>query len=231
MKKYQIILMAAVCVFSFSAAFGFNWFRKQKAATAAVLPPAQPAANRPPDSVNAQGTPLDALLGPQRSGVLDEQMGLTERQLQHLIYDVREKMRENSLRENELAQEAERIALARKSFREDIEQLNSLREKLDLQIVSLREQQEQIQKNLIEIEAVERVNLQRLATTYDRMDAVQAGRIMLSMAANNQLPDVVKILYYMNDRNAARVLGEIGTTRPEVAAVLSLQLKRVQEER
>ena len=52
---------------------------------------------------------------------------------------------------------------------------------------------------------------------------------MLSMAANNQLQDAVKILYYMNDRNAGKLLGEIGSTQPDIAGVLSLQLKRVKE--
>ena len=82
---------------------------------------------------------------------------------------------------------------------------------------------------VIEIEALERTNLQRLAGTYEKMDATQAGKIMLSMAANNQLQDAVKFLYYMNDRNAGKLLGEIGSTQPDIAGVLSLQLKRVKE--
>jgi hypothetical protein len=61
------------------------------------------------------------------------------------------------------------------------------------------------------------------------MDPSQSGKIMMNMAANNQMADVVKILYYMNERNAARVLGEIGSTQPDVAAALSLQLKRVRQ--
>jgi hypothetical protein len=37
-------------------------------------------------------------------------------------------------------------------------------------------------------------------------------------------------MYYMSDRVAAKVLGEIGTSNPEAAAALSLQLKRIKEQ-
>ena len=229
MKKYQIIVMVALGAFSFAASFGLNWFRKQKAADAAVLPQEPPASETTagPSAQRAAMAPeISARYGPQD---IDEQMGLTERQLQHLIYDVREKMNEYNRRERELAEEAARLELVRQSLQEDIEQLNELRETLDMKLAAINEKEEQIRNTLIAVEEVERVNLERLGATYDKMDAVQAGKIMVNMAANNQLQDVVKILYYMNERNAARVLGQIGSTRPEVASVLSLQLKRVQE--
>lgn len=229
MKKYQIILMIGLGVFSFTAAFGFNWFRNQKSAAAAVAQSAAPVSDVSPAVTQERQTPLGTIGGQTWSDAGDEHLGITERQLQHLIYDVREKMREYNLREREQAAESARIELARKSLQDDIEQLNQLREQLDIKLASLKEKEEQIQKTVFEIEGIERANLQRLAATYDRMDAAQAGRIMVTMAANNQLQDVVKILYYMNDRNAARVLGEIGATQPEVAGVLSLQLKRVKE--
>jgi len=229
MKKYQIIVMVALGAFSFAASFGLNWFRKQKAADAAVLPQEPPASETTagPSAQRAAMAPeISTRYGPQD---IDEQMGLTERQLQHLIYDVREKMNEYNRRERELAEEAARLELVRQSLQEDIEQLNELRETLDMKLAAINEKEEQIRNTLIAVEEVERVNLERLGATYDKMDAVQAGKIMVNMAANNQLQDVVKILYYMNERNAARVLGQIGSTRPEVASVLSLQLKRVQE--
>ncbi len=229
MKKYQLILMIALGVFSFAASFGFNWFRRQKAADAAVVPSEPPATETATaEGAGQQRSPLDAVLDLTPSET--PAAGLTERQLQHLIYDVREKTREHAQREKELADEDQRIALARKSLREDIEQLNQLQETLDMRLASLAERQQRLDETLIEIEATEQNNLQRLGATYDRMDAVQAGNIMINMAGNNQVEDVVKILYFMNDRNAARVLGQIGDAQPEVAAVLSRYLKRIRQE-
>lgn len=229
MKKYQIMIVAAAGLLSFGASFGVNWFKQQKSAAAAVLPPEQTVSDGRPKTAQSETVMSSSFSGPRDADTGQEQSGLSERQLQNLIYDVRQKMRDYAVRERELDQEAERIDIARISLQDDIEELNSLREKLDLTLAALKEKEEQIQKSVIEIESIERANIQRLAITYDRMDPAQAGKIMMSMAANNQLQDVVKILYYMNERNAGRVLGEIGTTRPEVAGILSLQLKRVKE--
>ncbi len=229
MKKYQIIIVLAAGVLSFSASFGTNWFMKQKTASAAVLPMEQSSATAAAQSGEMNRTSPYPFVEGNMTGLETEQPGVSERQLQHLIFDLREKMRDYSMREKELDEEAKRLEVTRLSLQEDIEQLNSLREKLDLSLAAMKEKEENIQKSLIEVESVERANFQRLAATYEKMDAAQAGKIMVSMAANNQLQDVVKILYYMNDRNAGKVLGEIGSTRAEVAGVLSLQLKRVRE--
>jgi flagellar motility protein MotE (MotC chaperone) len=61
------------------------------------------------------------------------------------------------------------------------------------------------------------------------MDTTQSAKILTTMASNNQIKDAVKILYYMSERNAGKLLGEIGTTRPDTASELSLQLKQIKE--
>jgi flagellar motility protein MotE (MotC chaperone) len=229
MKKVHLILLAAAGLLSFSASFGVSWFSKQKAAAAAALPPAPAASNGSSAAAQPNGLFSSSAAGMMGTDNDAAPSGLSERQLQRLIYDIREKMKEYADREKGLDEEAKRIEVARQSLQGDFEQLTALREKLDLTLVSLKEKEESIRKGVIEIEALERTNLQRLAGTYEKMDATQAGKIMLSMAANNQLQDAVKILYYMNDRNAGKLLGEIGSTQPDIAGVLSLQLKRVKE--
>lgn len=229
MKKVHLILLAAAGLLSFSASFGVSWFSKQKAAAAAALPPETAAAGAPSAPVRPGDPAPSFAAGTQDSGDDAVQAGLSERQLQRLIYDIREKMKDYADREKGLDEEAKRIEVARQSLQTDFEQLTALREKLDLTLAALKEKEESIRKGVIEIEVLEKSNLQRLAATYEKMDAIQAGKIMLSMAANNQLQDAVKILYYMNDRNAGKLLGEIGSTQPDIAGVLSLQLKRVKE--
>lgn len=225
MKKMHIILVATAGLLSFAASFGVSWYKKQKNAAQAAVPP---TATAPVAQTAAAPSGLD-LSGVALSDKSDESLGLTERQLQNLIYDIREKMKDYNARQKTLDDESARIDVARQSLHTDIEQLNALREKLDMTLAALNEKEDSLKKSVLEIEQMEKSNFQRLAATYEKMDAAQAGKIMLSMAAGNQVQDVVKILYYMNDRNAGKLLGEIGSTRPEVAGILSLQLKRVKE--
>jgi DNA repair ATPase RecN len=229
MKKTQVIVMVGVGVFSFAASFGVNWFRHQKAAQAAVAESDPQMPEAAIDGRRQRGVGGSLANAGRLSENIDEQVGLTERELQNLIYDVREKMRQNQQHEKELAKEAERIELARQGLQEDVERLNEIGATLDMKLLRLKEKEDQLQQMIIDIEKAERTNIERLAATYDKMDPSQSGKIMMNMAANNQMADVVKILYYMNERNAARVLGEIGSTQPDVAAALSLQLKRVRQ--
>ncbi len=229
MKKTQVIVMVGVGVFSFAASFGVNWFRHQKAAQAAVAESDPQMPEAAIDGRRQPGVGGSLANAGRLSENIDEQVGLTERELQNLIYDVREKIRQNQQREKELAKEAERIELARQGLQEDVERLNEIGATLDMKLLRLKEKEDQLQQMIIDIEKAERTNIERLAATYDKMDPSQSGKIMMNMAANNQMADVVKILYYMNERNAARVLGEIGSTQPDVAAALSLQLKRVRQ--
>ena len=77
---------------------------------------------------------------------------------------------------------------------------------------------------IIDIEKAERTNIERLAATYDKMDPSQSGKIMMNMAANNQMADGQdSVLYERTERGC--VLGEIGSTQPDAAAALSLQLR------
>jgi flagellar motility protein MotE (MotC chaperone) len=229
MKKYHILILISAGLLSFGASFGVSWFIKQKNATAAIASQVEAATSLPAEAAGNPATKTPPWSGATASETNVPSMGISERQLQHLIYDIREKIADYNAREKELDQEASRIAIARQSLQEDIDRLNMLREKLDLSLAALKEKEESIRKTVLEIESIEKANFQRLALTYEKMDSVQAGKIMLSMAANNQLQDAVKILYYMNDRYAGKLLGEIGSTQPDIAGVLSLQLKRVRE--
>ena len=69
-------------------------------------------------------------------------------------------------------------------------------------------------------------NMQRIASTYDKMDAKQASKIIINMASNKQLDDAVKIIYLMSERTSADLLGEIAATKPDLASLLSAELKR-----
>jgi flagellar motility protein MotE (MotC chaperone) len=157
------------------------------------------------------------------------QMGLSERQLQNLIHDIREKLKDFHTRQKLLEEEAARIEISRQTLQADIDRLDSLRGKLDVTMSEMKQKEEALQTSILEIDKLEKTNFQRLASTYEKMDVAQASKIMATMAAGNQLQDSVKIIYYMNERNAGKLLGEIATARPELATIISSHLKRIKE--
>jgi flagellar motility protein MotE (MotC chaperone) len=67
------------------------------------------------------------------------------------------------------------------------------------------------------------------------MDAASAGKILTSMCASqpqgaaNSTDDAVKILYYMSERSKAKVLAELVTSEPKLAAFLCQRLKQTME--
>lgn len=154
---------------------------------------------------------------------------MTEKQLNNLIYDIREKMKELQQREKELVYQEERIQTARDTLQQDIDKLDNLRVQLTTTLATLKSQQDNLQKTMVEITNAEKTNMLRLATYYDKMDVTQASKIITNMATGSQLNDAVKIIHYMTERTAGKLLGEIGNTQPDLASILSQQLKRVKE--
>ncbi|NLH15510.1 MAG: hypothetical protein GX455_02915 [Phycisphaerae bacterium] len=222
----KILIMAGVGLISFGGTFGVTWMLKGPVPAAATEThetetPTEPTAQSPEDKV-------PELKITENPG---EEMarGMTEKQMQGLIFDIREKMKEYKFKERQLTEQEERIRVAREGLQEDITRLNQLQAQLTLVYEKIRKQESSLQARQLDISQTEKANMQKLAQTYDKMDSAQASKVLISMAANQQLADAVKILYYMSERTSAKVIGEIATTKPDVASVLSLELKRVRE--
>ena len=210
-------------IVSFAGSFGTTYFLKnsQPAEAGAAVE----------SSENSAGT-LPAM-GPTHARIVAGNQTLsksmTEKQLNNLIYDIREKMKELQQREKELVYQEERIQTARDTLQQDIDKLDNLRVQLTTTLATLKSQQDNLQKTMVEITNAEKTNMLRLATYYDKMDVSQASKIITNMATGSQLNDAVKIIHYMTERTAGKLLGEIGNTQPDLASILSQQLKRVKE--
>ncbi len=223
MRKIQIIIMAAAGLASFAGAFGFTWYMKQQLSSAdAATPPALPTSN---DGTDEQESKIERFAF--GGAVLKDTM--REEELRGLIFDIREKMNEYKSKERALAAEEQRIDTARKTLEADIERLSRLHDALNVAAGRLRQQEEALQHRMVEISTIEKANLQRIAATYDKMDATQASKIIINMASNKQLEDAVKIVHLMSERTAAKLLGEISVTKPDLASLLSTELKKVRE--
>jgi flagellar motility protein MotE (MotC chaperone) len=223
MNKLHIIVLTLTGTISFGAAFGTGFILKRNKALAAATAAA---------AIAAQAKTAEAKPAPVLSPELTENFSgttLSENQLKTLICDLQEKMENIKDKQKEIEQDAERVNITRQTLAGEIEQLNQLRENLNQTLLTLQEKERSIRDSMTEIEAVEKANLTKIAATYDKMDPAQSAKILNTMASNNQIKDAVKILYYMSERNAGKLLGEIGTTRPETASALSLLLKQIKE--
>lgn len=229
MKKKIIIITLGLGLIGFSGMFAFAWFKKPE-------PPIQG-----PQTVQAGPETVE-----QSAGETDETSAaaariaslktkpnqkLTERELQTLVYDIREKIKDYNLKLQALDVREERLQVAQDSLNKDIEEMEALRVELASALALLRNEQDKLLQSKIEIENSETKNLISIAATYDKMDAESAGKILMNMVENqnsgSSTEDAVKILYYMEDRTKAKVLASMAEAEPAVSAFICQRLKRM----
>ncbi len=145
-----------------------------------------------------------------------------------MVYEVREKINDYETKEKELEVREARLQMTQETLKKDIETLNQLRVELATMVANLKEQKNQLLATRIAITGNEKANLTAIAATYDKMDPVGASKIISSMCAKQlesgkteggNIDDAVKILFYMNERSKGKLLAEIVSTEPKLAAV------------
>jgi len=159
------------------------------------------------------------------SGMTEPTIHMKERELDYLIKELRLKLEAVAAREMQVDKREKRLALAEKLLKQQADELENLRLQLIAPLTRLREEQAKLRNALVTISQQEEANLKRTAKIYERMDPEKGGEIFTSMCRNNQEQDVVKILYFMSDRMAAKVLAAIADT--QLAARLCESLKKV----
>jgi flagellar motility protein MotE (MotC chaperone) len=172
--------------------------------------------------------------GPENAAV---KKSMTEQQLKDLVYEVRQKMQEYDNKLRSLEAREQRLQIAQDTLKSDIETLNDLRTELASTVSTLKSERDKLTKTRVEIAQSEKANLVTIAAAYDKMDPTSASQIMINMvkgqtqkAAGDDADDAVKILHFMTERTKAKVLAELVTAEPELAASLSQKLKHVAEE-
>ena len=238
MSKKLIIITAAAGLVSFAGAFIFGWLTK-------------PSPASPPDELSqptVAGAEAELGLprpGPVAAGTVDPlsdavKKAMPEKQLKALVYEIREKIQEYDDKLQSLEMREQRLQVARDVLKKDIEDLNNLRIELASIIASLKEERDSLLKDRIEISNAEKANLVTLAAAYDRMEVSGAGKILTSMCADQTqdgkadsgssgFDEAVKILHYMTERTKGKLLAELATSEPKLAAALSQRLKQTIE--
>jgi flagellar motility protein MotE (MotC chaperone) len=204
-KKLMIVVVVVLAGAAFAGAFLLSRHLNMRPAEAKAAPA--------PDAPAAQ------------KAVAPDVPRLEEKQLFELIKEVRQKVRDCQKRQEELDEQERRVQITRQLVERESQDLENLRVQVAASVARLKEAQADIEKTRTTIAKDEEVNLKRVATVYDKMEAVAATRILEGMCANKQESDAAKILHFMSERSVAKVLAEF--TDKNAAAKLCDQLKRI----
>lgn len=237
MSKKMIIITGAAALLSFAGMFAVSMFLGRSGPPAAGT-----ATSATQAAVSAQATQAGqekVSAETQESDSQETTKGLTEKQLKGLVYEVREKIQDYEGKMKELEVREARVAMTQETLKKDIEEMNKLRVELAALVANLKEQKSKLLETRAEIAKSEKANLVTIAATYDKMDPASASKIISSMCAKQvesgkveggSVDDAVKILFYMTERTKAKLLAEMVTSEPKLAAALCQRLKKIVEQ-
>ena len=238
MSKKLIIITASAGLVSFAGTFVLGWLTKpapsghpaESGQSAVMSVDTGQEMPRPGvDTIGAIGTASDS-----------ERKSMTEKQLKSLVFEVREKVQEYNNKLQDLTLREERLQRTQDTLKQDIQNLKDLRIELATIVADIKSERDKLLKSRLEITQAEKDNLMLIAAAYDKMDSSSASKILVSMCTSQTQPGVidsqsggfeeaVKILHYMTDRTKAKLLAELTTAEPKLAAFLTQKLKQVLE--
>ncbi len=237
MNKKQIIIAAGAGLLSFGVTFAAAFMLLGPAP-----PPPEPAASQQtetPEQPTVESTavfPADMQITERR----ETKKGLSEKRLNSLVYEVREKINDYQGKVRGLEVREARLQMTQETLKNDIDELNGIRVELATLVVNLKEQRKLLLETRTQIEESEKANLASIAATYDKMDPASASKIIRNMCASQvetgrvrggAMDDAVKILFYMTERTKAKLLAELVATEPKLTAVLCQRLKEIVEQK
>jgi flagellar motility protein MotE (MotC chaperone) len=228
MNKKMIILIAGIGLIGLSGGFVFAWISRPK-----------PAAETEPNTATHEPNtaPIVTDLANIRSGAYMNadvnnaafRKAMTEKQLKQLVQSMRVKMVDVQQKEQELAAKEQQLDAVKNLLQKDVDDLTALKVELAAAAAAVKQERDKLGNLRLQITQEEMVNLKKTASIYDKMDTASGSKIMAKMCESNQADDAVKILNYMTERTAAKMLGEIGTADPNLAADLCERLKKIKE--
>jgi flagellar motility protein MotE (MotC chaperone) len=151
-----------------------------------------------------------------------------EQQLDSLVKELHQKIEDCRRHQEELDQRETRVQLAQESLQKRSEELEALQLKLVAPLTALKDAQADFKRQQVLVATQEKVNLKRTAAIYEKMEPAKCAKILTDMCVGSQEEDAAKILHFMSERAAAKLMGEI--TDKGLAASLTEKLKNIQEE-
>ncbi len=145
-------------------------------------------------------------------------------ELKRKVADYEGSLRELERRARELDGWEQQIKQERDALRErfagEKEELVALRDELAARQAELAGRQ-------VLIEQSEETNLKKTADIYGKMAPESAAQVLKEMYANQKQDAVVKIVYLMQERSAAKTLEALALSDPAMSAEITDRLKRV----
>jgi hypothetical protein len=228
MNKKMVILIVGLGLIGLSAGIVFAWLSKPKSAE-----------KQEPNTVSNEpnAAPIVTDLANIKSGAYMNtdvnnaafRKAMTEKQLKLLVQGMRTKMLEVEQKEQELTAKGQQLDAAKDILQKDVNDLTALKVELAAAAAAVKQERDKLENLRLKITQEEMVNLKKTASIYDKMDSSSGSKIMIKMCESDQADDAVKILNYMTERTAAKMLGEIGTADPNIAAALCEKLKVIKE--
>lgn len=151
-----------------------------------------------------------------------------ELQLNELVKELQFERQRLRTKAEELAKREKQIEMVMEDLNRSAEELETLRLKLLGPLNGLKEARVELEQTRVRIRLEEMANLKKMAKSYDVMDADGGGKILAEMCSGGQEDDAVKLLYYMKERSAAKILSAL--TDQALAARLTEKLKRITKE-
>lgn len=233
MSKKFLLLTIVLGLVSFAGSFAYMWFTGKAKQKAIAQKQVEQETSEAVESVAAEN---DSQKVPNYE---PSTKYLTEQQLNNLIHELRNKMEDYDKKLENLKVREQRLQLTQDLLKQDIEKLNNLQIELATTTANIKSEQDKLIKSRLEIDKNETNNLASIAATYDKMDSSSASLIISNMCAaldsgkevtgKSSFDDAVKILYFMGDRTKAKLLADLASSKPELAADLSRRLKQITE--
>jgi protoporphyrinogen oxidase len=133
------------------------------------------------------------------------------------------------VKEKMLSEKEGRIQMSMEELHKNIKEMEGLRVKLVAQVTSIKQQHTILNNKLVMIGTVEKDNIIKTASIYDKMKTAQASESMINLAKSEQMDYAVKITYYMTERTSANLLAEITKEEPVLAAKMIERLRWIEE--
>ncbi|KPK66175.1 MAG: hypothetical protein AMK73_00785 [Planctomycetes bacterium SM23_32] len=174
----------------------------------------------PPDEPLPEGRDVPFLrFGPQeRLKRLVEELQAKQTEHETAVRELERRARELDAWESQLT--AERDAL-RARFTTEKEELVGLKE-------DLARRQAELDARQVLIAQTEEANIKKTAEIYAKMAPERSSELLTAMYGDGQQDTVVKIIYMMQDRSAAKALEAI--TDPKIGAEITQALKQIGKE-
>jgi len=159
---------------------------------------------------------------------------LKQQRLEELIKDLQARMRDYERKERKLAEREGRIRQAEEDLIKRGKDLEKLRMELVGPLTRLKDAVAELDRSRVLVDKHEKTALVAIAAKYDKMDPTKGAETLSSMYLAGQEEDVIRILHYMTDRVAAKLLENMTSKDPKsgrmISAEVTARMKRVQEQ-